>query len=73
MNERTSAAERGSKRTVGAIAAAGFVVLAVLLVVFAVTQENLVGTAAGVVAILTGIALGMWLVRSDDDGDEAVA
>jgi hypothetical protein len=39
----------------------------VLLVVFAVTEENLVGTAAGVVAILTGIVLGVWLVRSDDE------
>jgi hypothetical protein len=67
MSEPTAATERASRRSLGTIVAVGFVVLAVLLVVFAVTEENLVGTAAGVVAILTGIVLGVWLVRSDDE------
>jgi hypothetical protein len=70
MSDTSATPPRTSTRALGAIAASGFVVLVVLIVVFVVTEENLVGSAAGVVAILTGIALGLWLVRSDGH-DEA--
>lgn len=59
MNEDT--------RALGAAAALGFGVLVVLLVVLVISEENIVGTAAGLVAIVTGILLGLFLRRTEPD------
>ena len=49
----------------GIAALVGFVALGVLLITLAITQSNGVGSAAGVVGIVSGVCLGMWLVRTE--------
>ena len=56
----------------GIAALVGFVTLAVLLITLAITESNGVGSAAGIVGILSGICLGMWLVRTEPPPPESV-
>jgi succinate-acetate transporter protein len=58
-------------RLYGYLALAGFAALAVLLVLLAVTESNAVGSAAGVVGIVSGVFLGLWLVRTEPAADAA--
>ena len=56
-----------STKALGLAAAVGFGVLVILLVMLAVTEENLVGTAAGLTGIVTGICLGLFLRRTEPE------
>lgn len=58
-------------RALGTAAAVGFAGLLVLLLALWITEENLVGTAAGIVAIATGVVLGLYLVRSEPPAADA--
>ena len=63
------ASESTSRLAIAALT--GFGLLVVLLVALVVSEENLVGSAAGVVAIVTGVLLGLYLIRTEPGPDRA--